>query len=71
MKKKLPRVGFEPVTLRCLKNEEDFAKMNLLILHRAIKLTGEKQCRDMAKYFSKECWSPTPLAVNKLENLWQ
>ena len=67
----LPRVGFEPLTVRCLKNDEDLAKMNLLLSHRAIEPEGEKEWLDMIKYYSKGCWSPTPLAVNKLGNLWQ
>ena len=67
----LPRVGFEPVTVRCLKNDKDLAKMKLPLWHRAIKPAGEKECLDMTKYYSKGCWSPTPLAVNKLGNLWQ
>ena len=37
----LPRVGFEPVTVRCLKNDKDLAKMNLTLWHRAIKPTSE------------------------------
>ena len=31
----LPRVGFEPVTVWCLKNDKDLAKMNQLLWHRA------------------------------------
>ena len=67
----LPRVGFEPVTVRCLKNDKDLAKMNMLLWHRAIKPAGEEECLDIKKYYFKGCWSPTPLAVNKLGNLWQ
>ena len=67
----LPRVGFEPVTVRCLKYDKDLAKMKLLLWHRAIEPTGIIECLDMMKYYSKGCWSSTPLAVNKLGNLWQ
>ena len=67
----LPRVGFEPVTVRCLKNDKDLAKMKLLLWHRATGPADGKECLDMIKYHSKGCWSPTPLAVNKLGNLWQ
>ena len=67
----LPRIGFKPVTVLCLKNDTDFAKMNLSLWHRAIEPAGVKECLDMIKYYSKGCWSPTPLAVNKLGNLWQ
>ena len=67
----LPRVGFEPVTVRCLKNDKDLAKMNLMLRHRAIEPTCKIMCLDITKYYSKGCWSPTPLAVNKLGNLWQ
>ena len=67
----LPRVGFEPVTVRCLKNDKDLAKMKLSLWHRATGPTDVKECLDMIKYHSKGCWSPTPLAVNKLGNLWQ
>ena len=67
----LPRVGFEPVTVRCLKNDKDLAKMKLPLWHRAIKPADVKECLDMIKYYSKGRWSPTPLAVNKLGNLWQ
>ena len=67
----LPRVGFEPVTVRCLKNDKDLAKMNQALLHRAIEPASGSECLDMIKYYSKGCWSPTPLAVNKLGNLWQ
>ena len=67
----LPRVGFEPVTARCLKYDEDLAKMKLLLWHRAIKPTDRNESLDMIEYYSKGCWSPTPLAVNKLGNLWQ
>ena len=67
----LPRAGFEPVTVRCLKNDKDLAKMKLTLWHRATKPTDKKACLDMIKYYSKGCWSPTPLAVNKLGNLWQ
>ena len=67
----LLRVGFEPVTVQCLKYDKDLAKMNLSLWHRAIEPTDMKMCLDMIKYYSKGCWSPTPLAVNKLGNLWQ
>ena len=67
----LLRVVFEPVTVRCLKNDKNLAKMNKSFWHRAIKPAGMKECLDMIKYYSKGCWSPTPLAVNKLGNLWQ
>ena len=67
----LPRVGFEPVTVRCLKNDKDLAKMILSFWHRAIETAGDTECLDMIKYNSKGCWSPTPLAVNKLGNIWQ
>ena len=67
----LPRVGFEPVTVRCLKYDKDLAKMKPPLWHRAIEPTETKKCLDMIKYYSKGCWSPTPLAVNKLGNLWQ
>ena len=67
----LPRVGFEPVTVRCLKNDKDLAKMNLSLWHRAIQTADVQECLHMIKYYSKGCWSPTPLAVNKLGNLWQ
>ena len=67
----LPRAGFEPVTVRCLKNDKDLAKMKLSLWHRAIEPADVKVCLDMIKYYSKGCWSPTPLAVNKLGNLWQ
>ena len=33
----LPRVGFEPVTVRCLKNDKDLAEMKLPHWHRAIE----------------------------------
>ena len=38
----LPRVGFEPVTVRCLKNDKDLAKMNLSLWHRAIESANER-----------------------------
>ena len=67
----LPRVGFEPVTVRCLKYDKDLAKMKLLLWHRAIEQADFRVRLVMIKYYSKGCWSPTPLAVNKLGNLWQ
>ena len=67
----LPRVGFEPVTVRCLKNDKDLAKMNLSLWRRAIEPASGNEYLNMIKYYSKGCWSPTPLAVNKLGNLWQ
>ena len=64
-----PRVGFEPVTVRCHKNDKDLAKMNYPLWHRAIKPAGIRECLDMIKYYAKGCWSPTPLAVNRLKIL--
>ena len=33
----LPRVGFEPVTVRCLKNDKDLARMKPTLRHRATR----------------------------------
>ena len=53
MKKNLLSVGFEPVTVRCLKNEKKLAKMNAALWHRAITLTFKMKCLELKKYFSK------------------
>ena len=53
----LPRVGFEPVTVRCLKNDKDLAKMKLQLCHRAIKPRDCNVCLDMIEYHSKNTYS--------------
>ena len=46
----LLRAGFEPVTVRCLKNDKDLAKMKLLLRHRAIEPTSGEECLDRINY---------------------
>ena len=41
------------------------------LCHRAITYWSNCVSPEMKQYIFKGCWSPTPLVVNKLENIWQ